>query len=81
MCGVTCLEQLKNKILQNDQFKKPKRELPESGRFDRDEENVATVLHPKYGAMLLVWKRLRRALFTPEGKGQETGDKDDIHKS
>lgn len=70
----------KNKILQNDQFKKPKKELSEGGRFDRDEEKVATVPHPKdiYGNTLLVWKRLWRTMFTPQGRGGETGDKEDI---
>lgn len=28
--------------------KKPERELSECGRFNKDEEKVATALHPKY---------------------------------
>lgn len=59
----------------------PKRKLSESGRSDGDKGKVATVLHLKYGNMLLVWKKLRRIMLTPRGSGGETGDKEDIQKS
>lgn len=57
-----------------------KEQLSERERFDRAEEKMVTVLHPKYGNMLLVWKRLWRIMFIPQGRGWEAGDKDDIHK-
>lgn len=57
-----------NKILQNDQFKKPKREQSDGGRCARDVEKVATVLNPKYRNMLLVRKRLQGIMSTPQGR-------------
>lgn len=41
---------------------------------------MATALHPEYGNMLLVRRRLWRIMLTPQGRGGETGDKEDIHK-
>lgn len=44
-------------------------------------EKEAIALHPNDRNMALVWKRLWRMMFTPQGKGVEAQDKGEIHKS
>ena len=65
-----------NKILQNDQFKKPKREQSDGGRCGNcSVEKVATVLNTKYRNKLLVRKRLQGIMLTPQGnEGKQRRD-------